>query len=169
MSAATTPPPAYRLVQTWGSLWAAGLGLLALGGVLFGRGEPGGTPGALAGVLVMAVCVVGALLCLGRLVIEVRPGELSWHFGYIGWPAWRQPLAELSGTQDVRTRRIHGSGIRGSLQHRFYTVTPGGRALCLHLRDGRTVTIGAPDPSRLAAAIEAHRERGVTTTGRGMG
>jgi hypothetical protein len=169
MNASTTPVPPYvppyRLVQTWVTLWAAGLGLIVLGAVLFGRGESGGATGA----LLMAACVVGALVCLGRLVVEVRPGEVSWHFGYVGWPAWRQPLAEVAGTQEVRTRLIHGSGIRGSLQHRFYTVIPGGRALCLHLRDGRTVTIGAPDPSRLAAAIEAHRERGVTTTGRGMG
>jgi hypothetical protein len=151
-----TAAPAYRRVQTWLILWLAGLGLLVLGLVVLGRDEAGGATGA----LVLAACVVGALLCLGRMVVEVHPGEVRWQFGYLGWPSWRQPLAEVAGTQEVRTRFIRGSGIRGSMRHRFYTVTPGGPALCLHLHDGRTVTLGVPDPQRLAALVEAQRKRG---------
>jgi hypothetical protein len=152
--------PAYRRAQTWLTLWVAGLGLLGVGLVVLGRGDAEGATGALPGALVMAACVIGGLLCLGRLVVEVHPGELRWHFGYVGWPAWRQPLAEVAGTQQVRTRFIHGAGIRGSRQHRFYTVTPGGPALCLHLHDGRTVTLGVADPRGLAEAIDAQRRAG---------
>ena len=152
--------PSYRCARTWWILWVAGLGLLGVGLVVLGRGDAQGAAGALPGALVLAACVIGGLLCLGRMVVEVYPGELRWHFGYVGWPAWRLPLAEVAGTQPVRTRFVHGAGIRGSRQHRFYTVTPGGPALCLHLHDGRTVTLGVADPQGLAGAVGAQKRAG---------
>jgi hypothetical protein len=54
----------------------------------------------------------------------------------------------------VQTSFGMGSGIRGPVQHRLYNVTTGGPALRLHLRDGRTVTLGTPEPARLASFIE---------------
>jgi hypothetical protein len=54
----------------------------------------------------------------------------------------------------VQTSFALGSGIRGPAQHRLYNVTMGGTALRLHLRDGRTVTLGTPEPARLASFIE---------------
>ncbi len=149
--------PAYRLVQPYVTLWVAGLAIVVLGLLVLAPGLAAGDAQSLPGLLVMGACVSGALLCLGRLVIEVHPREVRWRFGYVGWPAWTQPLAEVAGTQVVRTRFLRGAGIRGSSRHRFYTVRPGGLALCLHLHDGRTVTLGTPDPQRLATAVDAQR------------
>jgi hypothetical protein len=56
--------------------------------------------------------------------------------------------------EPVQTSFAMGSGIRGPAQHRLYNVTMGGPALRLHLRDGRTVTLGMPEPARLASFIE---------------
>ena len=152
--------PVYRLVQTYVMLWVSALALLVLGLLAFAPGLRAGAPQSLPGVLALGACVGGALLCLGRLVVEVHPRELRWQFGYVGWPAWTQPLAEVASTQVVRTRFLRGAGIRGSGRHRFYTVRPGGLALCLHLHDGRTVTLGTPDPQRLATALEDRRHAG---------
>jgi hypothetical protein len=150
----------YRLTQTYVLLWVAGLAIVVLGLFVFAPGVTGVSAQALPGLLLLVACVGGALLCLGRMVVEVHAREVRWHFGYVGWPAWSQPLAEVAGTQVVRTRFVRGAGIRGSLHHRFYTVSPGGLALCLHLHDGRTVTLGTPDPQALAAAIDAQRRMG---------
>jgi len=152
--------PAFRLVQPYVTLWVAALAIVVLGLLVLAPGLAVDSGQALPGLLALGACVGGALLCLGRMVVEVHPRELRWRFGYVGWPAWTQPLAEVAGTQVVRTRFLRGAGIRGSIRHRFYTVRPGGLALCLHLHDGRTVTLGTPDPQRLAAAVDAQRRAG---------
>lgn len=152
--------PAYRLVQLYVMLWVAALAIVVLGLLVLAPGLTEASGQALPGLLALVACVGGALLCLGRLVVEVHSRELRWSFGYVGWPAWTQPLAEVAGTQVVRTRFLRGAGIRGSIRHRFYTVRPGGLALCLHLHDGRTVTLGTPDPQRLATALEDQRGAG---------
>ena len=151
---------AYRHVQTYTTLWVILLACAGFGGYMIWLEATTGSGESPLGLLVLVCSLEGGLLLLGRLVITVHPHELRWHFGYVGWPAWRQPLAEVAGTQQVRTRFIHGAGIRGSRQHRFYTVTPGGPALCLHLHDGRTVTLGVADPRGLAEAIDAQRRAG---------
>jgi hypothetical protein len=62
-------------------------------------------------------------------------------------------LEDISQIEPVRASFAMGSGIRGPAQHRLYNVTMGGTALKLHLRDGRTVTLGTPEPQRLAGFI----------------
>jgi hypothetical protein len=142
---------AYRHVQTYWTLWVI---LVATGGVasLLISLEPGGD--ALAGTLVMAACLLGSLLCLGRLVIEVHADTLRWSFGYVGWPNWSLPLSEVARLEVTRAD-VFGSGIKGPARHRRYTVTMGGPALRLHLHDGRSVTLGTPDPQRLASFVQA--------------
>jgi|688.fasta_scaffold965410_2 hypothetical protein len=153
---------AYRHVQTYTTLWVILLASAGFGGYMISLDATTGSGESLLGLLVLVSSLGGGLLVLGRLVITVHARELRWHFGYVGWPGWSVTLAEIIRLEPVHASFALGSGIRGPAQHRLYNVTMGGPALRLHLRDGRTVTLGTPEPARLAGFIEprlpaAHR------------
>lgn len=151
----TPDAPAYRHVQTYRMLWVVLLVTAGFGGVMLAEAPTGRSGASWGGLLLMAASLGGALVCLGRLVIEVHARELRWHFGYIGWPGWSVPLAQVKRTEVIRTRFAWGSGIRGPLAHRLYNVRLGGPALMVHLLDGRSVTLGTPEPQRLQDCIQA--------------
>jgi hypothetical protein len=148
------PIPAYRHVQTYRALWLI-LPLTALVLALAGPALGGRPADATAGLWWSLPALGGALLCLGRLVIEVDGTLLRWHFGYVGWPRWQVPLADVVQVLVTPTRVAQGSGIRGSAANRQYNVTIAGPAVLLVLRDGRRVTLGSPEAERLAAFIQA--------------
>jgi len=102
------------------------------------------------------VCVVG-LVSLGRLVIELRADRLHWTFGFLGWPRWDLSLQEIELVQCVRTSAWRGAGIKGLGKDKLFNASIGGAALRLQLTGGRIVTLGTPEPERLAAVIEARR------------
>ena len=145
---------AYRHVQTYTTLWVILLACAGFGGYMIWLEATTGSGESLLGLLVLVSSVEGGLLLLGRLVITVHTHELRWQFGYVGWPRWSVPLEEIVQLEPVQTSFAMGSGIRGPAQHRLYNVTMGGTALRLHLRDGRSVTLGTPEPARLASFIE---------------
>mgnify|MGYP001764350166 CR=1 FL=1 len=111
---------------------------------------------ALAAAIAWAVCLVG-LVWLGRMVVELHGDRLRWTFGYVGWPRWELELADIAQLQCVRVSAWRGAGIKGLGKDRLFTVTMGGPAVRLNLRDGRIVTLGSPVSERLAAFIEARR------------
>ena len=150
-----TTSAAYRHVQTYWMLWVILIVTACFGALMISLEEASGSGEALAGLLILAASLGVGLLCLGRLVIEVHAQELRWHFGYVGWPSWSVPLEQVTRVEVVRVSAAWGSGIRGPMQHRLYNVTMGGPALRLHLRDGRTATLGTPEPQRLAGFIQA--------------
>jgi hypothetical protein len=145
---------AYRHVQTYRTLWLF-LPMTALVLLLVGPALGGRQAEALAGFWWSLPALAGALLCLGRLVIEIDGPLLRWHFGYVGWPRWQVPLADIVQVQVTQTRALQGSGIKGSSANRLYNVTIAGPAVLLVLRDGRRVTLGSPEAERLAAFIQA--------------
>lgn len=151
----TPDTPVYRHVQTYWMLWVILLATGAVAAFILSAEQAAGSADALGGLILMAVSLGGALLCLGRLVIEVRTRELRWHFGHVGWPVWSVPLEQVARTEVVRSSVVWGSGIRGPRAHRLYNVTIGGPALRLHLRDGRTVMLGTPEPQRLKDILQA--------------
>jgi len=146
-----TTHAAYRHVQTYTVLWLI-LAATGVFGTLLISLEP--KADAIAGTAIMAASLIGALLCLGRLVIEVHADELRWSFGYVGWPRWSEPLSAIAHLEITRATAF-GSGIKGSAQHRQFNVTMGGPAVRLHLHGGRSVTLGTPEAQRLASFIEA--------------
>jgi hypothetical protein len=150
-----TDAHAYRHVQTYTTLWVILLATGGLGGWMISVEPATGSGEGLVGLLVMAASLGGSLLCLGRLVITVHAHELRWHFGYVGWPGWSVRWEEITRLEPLRASFAWGSGIRGPARHRHYTVTMAGPALRVHLRDGRTVTLGTPEPERLAGFIRA--------------
>lgn len=151
----TPDTPVYRHVQTYWMLWVILLATGAAAAFMLSAEQAAGSADALGGLIIMAASLGGGLLCLGRLVIEVRTRELRWHFGYVGWPSWSVALEQVTRTEIIRASYAWGSGIRGPRAHRLYNVTLGGPALRLHLRDGRTVMLGSPEPQRLQDILQA--------------
>jgi hypothetical protein len=142
----------YRHVQPFTILWL----VLPLGAVV-GMLGASAAPQAALPLAVATVLPCALLLLLGRLVIELRGQRLHWSFGFLGWPRWSVALDEIEHTEVTRPRAIQGAGIKGLRRNRLYNVTLGGPALRMTLRDGRTVTLGTPEPQRLAAFIAARK------------
>jgi len=148
--------PAYRHVQTYTTLWLIMPVVSAAVVLSLLMSRPAA---ALLSAGVVVVSLVAPLLLLGRLVIELRGDQLQWGFGYLSWPRWRLALGEIEAVERTRAAHRSGSGIKGSRDNRLYNVTIGGPAVLLRLRDGRRITLGTPEPERLAAFIEARLAR----------
>ncbi|MDO9093701.1 MAG: hypothetical protein Q7U99_13810 [Rubrivivax sp.] len=151
-----TGPAAYRHVQVYTTLWLV-LPMAAV--VTLGVALVSG-PLDLSNVALLSLpLLLGALLLLGRLLIELDGQHLRWQFGYVGWLRWQLALADIRQVERSKAPAMAGSGIKGSRRKRLYNVTIGGPALLLTLHDGRTVMLGTPEPERLAAFIEARLPR----------
>jgi hypothetical protein len=151
-----TRATAYRHAQTYTMLWIILLlssGLAAQMVALHGK-EP-----AASGLFFIALSLLAGLLLLGRLVITVDEQAVRWSFGYVGWPGWHVPLKDIASTEVAKANVAFGSGIKGSARHRQYNVVSSGPALRLHLMDGRSITLGTPEPARLQGFIEARLDR----------
>ena len=107
-------------------------------------------------LIAWGVCIVG-LASLGRLAIELHSDELRWTFGFLGWPHWSVSLRDIVTMQSVRASAWRGAGIKGLGKDKLFSVSIGGPALRLSLTGGRIITLGTPEPDRLAAFIEARR------------
>ncbi|MBL8329490.1 MAG: hypothetical protein JNJ71_11595 [Rubrivivax sp.] len=148
---------AYRHTQTYTVLWL----ILIVAAAVTVPATMGSTatPEGLAGVLLVLATFLAGLLLLGRLVIEVDSEAVRWSFGYVGWPAWQEPLKSIVSTELGKANVAFGSGIKGTAKHRQFNVVISGPALRLHLMDGRSVTLGTPEPQRLQGFIEARRDQ----------
>ena len=149
-----TGQASYRQTQPFAAMWLTLPlpGLLASASLL----ERPDADLAWAASIAWVVCLVG-LLGLGRMVIELRDDRLHWAFGFFGWPRWDLALTDIAQVQSVRVSAWRGAGIKGLGKDRLFTVTIGGPAVRLQLHDGRIVTLGSPEPERLAAFIAARR------------
>lgn len=144
----------YRRSQPFTAMWLAlPLPAAFVSAVALRSADAGLAQGVM---IAWALCAVG-LVSLGRLVVEVRAERLHWTFGYLGWPRWDLTLDEIVEVQCVRTSRWRGAGIKGLGKDKLFNASIGGPALRLHLTGGRIVTLGTPEPERLAAVIEARR------------
>jgi hypothetical protein len=94
------------------------------------------------------------LILLGRLVIELRGGFLSWRYGFLGWPRWRIAIDEIVEIRPTRGPAAH-AGIQFSGHWRTFTASLGSPALEFTLGDGRRIVLGSPEPERLAQFIRA--------------
>lgn len=148
--------PVYRHRQTYTTLWLIDAVLAAICIPMVMGTEDASARLGMASVLGTLLALP---LLLGRLEIRVDAEAVRWHFGYIGWPAWSQPLNGIAVTELGKANAYFGSGIKGGQQHRQYNVTMNGPALRLHLVDGRKITLGTPEPARLQSVIEARLQR----------
>jgi hypothetical protein len=152
-----SPAPSYRETQTYTTLWII-LCLTAL--VLLPFVLPDHQSSGLSVGLLLGLSTGFGLLLLGRLTVSVDEQAVRWHFGYVGWPSWEQPLAELSHTDLARGTRF-GSGIKGSAKHREYHVQMHSPGVRLYRHDGRSVLLGSAQAERLKAFIDARLDASI--------
>jgi hypothetical protein len=147
--------PGYRHVQMVTGLWW--ILPTSLAGTVFGVQLA--SPHHLAPVVWTVLFVgVGSLVMLGRLVIEVvgsaPAAELRWHFGWLPWPRWRLPLADVVAVEPARSTWLEGWGIRSTREGKLYNAS-GTQAVRLRLRDGTSLRLGSTEPERLRAYLQA--------------
>ena len=146
-------PPVYRRAET-----ATFLCLLlsaTAGGVLLTHQSLGAPTADLPGVALALVTTLAPLPFLGRMVIELQAQQLRWHWGFLGWPRWQLRLDRIARIERLQRASWLQSGIQFAGRSRVFMPGFGGPALRLHLDDGRFITLGTPEPERLAALIEA--------------
>jgi hypothetical protein len=141
----------YRSAQHFATLWTVmPLSSLVIAAVLWFTGDPN----ARLGIGIVLSTTVFTLLVMGRLVVQIRGEQLLWHFGWLGIPRWRLPLADITACEVARGTAA-GAGIKGTRQLREYTAAVGSPGVRLTLKDGSGVFLGSPEPERLRAFLEA--------------
>lgn len=140
----------YRERQVGWGVWV-GLGAaLCIGLPLHARLDPGAALGV--HVLLLAVAAV-LVLALGSLTVEVGGGELRWRYGWLGWPRWRLPLAEIARIEPCRSGALEGWGIRVTSEGMLYNIH-GREALRITRRDGLRLRLGSGDVAGLVRALQ---------------
>ncbi|HTD05811.1 hypothetical protein [Undibacterium sp.] len=101
-----------------------------------------------AAIGIIALVNIIVLVLMGRLTISIDEAYLRWHFGYLGWPAWKIPLAEIRAAEAARSRWIEGWGIKYTKEGMLYNAA-GTSAVRIHRRNGKSLRLGCKDPQRL--------------------
>lgn len=108
-------------------------------------------PWQLMGVTALFVLI---MLCLTRLTVTLYRDELVWQFGWLGWPRFRAPLADIQRAEACRSSWREGWGIRYSADGMLYNIS-GLDAVRITRRDGRRFRIGTNDAEGLVRALNA--------------
>lgn len=94
-------------------------------------------------------------LFFGMLTIRISATELTWSFGYLHYPRWRQPLSDIVQVELTKVNWLYGWGIRFTSEGRLYNAQ-GFSAVRITKRDGTKFRLGSADPQRLATFLQAH-------------
>jgi hypothetical protein len=89
------------------------------------------------------------------LTVIVDEDELRFYFGPGFWTR-RIPLSDIRRVEAVRTRALHGWGIRYTFHGWLYNVS-GLRAVELEVDGEGTIRVGTDEPEKLQAALERAR------------
>lgn len=144
--------PSYERRQVLWLLWIVLPGTAALTWWLAGAVQA--EPRAQLAVAAVAASELLVLAGLGRFVVRVQGDTLHWRFGYLGWPHWQLPLADIRTVEQARCTWVEGWGIRRTKEGMLYNARGSG-AVRLTLKDGRRLRLGSDEPDRLAAFIAA--------------
>lgn len=152
--------PVYIESQFASVIWA-GLPIASLAGFLLRYNLPDHAVRAAAIGIILAVNLV-LLAVLGRLTVSIDATHLRWQFGYLGWPAWSVPLAEIAAAEAASSRWIEGWGIRYTKEGMLYNAT-GTTAIRVHRRNGKSFRLGCADPQRLLSYLTPRIAPAVTS------
>lgn len=143
-------------VTNWPMIWtttAVLVPLLALAGPSRGDWRE---PAFLLPVTVAVAAVAVNVLTLSSLRTSAGPQGVTVHFGVLGWPRFRYPVARI---RSVRATRVTSSqwawGLTWSPRRGLVLALRNGPAIQLVLTNGRPVTIGVPDAARAVAVLAA--------------
>lgn len=133
---------------------AIGMLIMALGYRSMANTAPPGPirTGVLSFVAVIAIGVAIVGFLFSSLSIEIRDGELRWHFT-TGVIHGSVPLRDVAEVKQVRHPAAYGWGYRITGNGILYRVS-GLDAVRIRMRDGRVFNLGSDEPARLARAIE---------------
>ncbi len=93
------------------------------------------------------------IILLGSLTIEVTPSTLQFSLG-LGVIRRRVPLADIAGWEEIRISLLSGWGIHRTLRGWLYNVS-GLTGVEITLKNGKRITLGTDEPSRLCGALQA--------------
>jgi hypothetical protein len=148
--------PSYSHSQGLWPLWVI---LPLVSSSVAAKGLPaGGTDRAIAVVIAVMLPVI-ALAVFGRLRIDLDASTLEWQFGYLGFPRWRLPLADIASVTPVRTGWTDGWGIHYRRGQGWLYNARGFDAVRIDKRDGSVVRLGTDEPERLVSFITARLPR----------
>ena len=99
--------------------------------------------------------VLGAtVLVFGALEVVVDERALCWRFGWLPWPRWRVPLADIERVEPARSRWREGWGIRWTREGMLYNVS-GFDAVRIVRRKGKPLRLGSDDAAMLLACLQS--------------
>lgn len=103
-------------------------------------------------VTAVAICVTIVSFLFSSLTIEIRDGELRWHFtaGVIHGSVRLRDIVEVT---QVRSSAAYGWGLRKTPEGTLYSVS-GLNAVRVRTRDGHQFNFGSDEPTRLARSLE---------------
>jgi hypothetical protein len=157
---AVTGPGRYSVytgrVTNWQTVAAAAVAALPL---LLLAGRPARWSELTWPLLVAAFGVIGYVLTGSSVRTTAGPGGVTVHFGTIGWPRCTYPLERIARAEVVDVALWSVAGGFWWTPRRTCCTVRTGPALRLLLRDGRTVTVSAPDPRAAVSAIEESAAR----------
>jgi hypothetical protein len=139
-----------------------GVVVLAAAGANAMRAMPSGTPRTVGLTIlgVVILMIVSAAVTFSSLTVDVREGQLAWHFtGKI--IRGSASISEVESASVAKNSPAYGWGIRETPYGRLYNVS-GLHAVRVRLRDGTQFSLGTNDPERLAAAITGEVAKGET-------
>ncbi|GGC88922.1 hypothetical protein [Undibacterium terreum] len=142
--------PVYVESQFASMVWAV-MPVASLAGFLLHYNLPNHDLRNSAISIIVAVNFV-VLVLLGRLTISIDATHLRWHFGFLGWPAWKIALAEIESAEVAQSRWIEGWGIKYTKEGMLYNAA-GTAAVRIHRRNGKSLRLGCKDPQRLLSYL----------------
>jgi len=113
-------------------------------------------PAFLAPVAVVALTVLVNLLTLSSLRISAGPRGVTVHFGVLGWPRFRYPVARIRSVEETWVNSSQWAwGLTWSPRRGLALALRTGPAIRLVLTSGRAVTVGVPDAAQTVAVLTA--------------
>ena len=144
-------PTVYQQRQWMKVLWLSLPAITLLVMALETSGQDTAT--RLRALLLLALINGVVLVVVGCLSIHVDDVDLRWHFGLLGWPRWRVPLAEISHVERCQSHWTEGWGIRLTTQGMLYNAAGFG-AVAVTRIDGRRFRLGSAEPDQLYAHLQ---------------
>ncbi|MBX9901066.1 MAG: hypothetical protein K2Y28_09820 [Burkholderiaceae bacterium] len=142
--------------------WLALAILIALLGGALIFGSVGDIYLAIPRMFFALIFLVLFFLFFGMLTIRINDTELTWSFGYLFYPRWRQPLSDIVQVELTKVNWLYGWGIRFTSEGRLYNAQ-GFSAVRITKRDGTTFRLGSADPQRLTSFLQARISHNTAT------
>jgi hypothetical protein len=135
----------HRQISPW---IVVAIALVATAFLMYGSAQTGFAEKLAAFALVMVI-----VLPFSSLSTRVDERGLSWSFAF-GFPNGFIPFVDIEDAQITTTKIWEGFGIHWTIWHGWLWNVSGFRAVTIHKRNRKLVTIGTDDPQGLYDAIE---------------